>query len=315
MLDSDPFGIDTMSALRELTGAQSSRFNLPRAPKDPPAYSTREFKSFEAACYKSLYPTTSPEQFRDRLASILEKLGFPTFSLMALFPHPRLIIHNLPEALQSAYEQGNFERVDYAISYANDARHPVLRSRIEDYMSAAPVQTREMIRNQDLSILYKGHEFYEFYLIPIVSGGERYLFSITSEDIAPDFLKKLRKHPEAIQLVAEICVSFGQRKFPEHFRAGGERKEIKLQLQPLMDISRIAQEDLTIQQIAHRTERSVHTINQHLAAARKALNSKTTHGAIYRAIQEGLIPCPCRDCSPNGMDKDSGSQTLSDHTG
>ncbi|WP_321389321.1 helix-turn-helix transcriptional regulator [Emcibacter sp.] len=296
MLDSDPFDIDTMSALRELTGDPSPRSKLPRAPKDPPSYSTREFKSFEAACYKSLYPTTSPEQFCDRLASILEKLGFPNFSLTAVSPHPRLLLHSMPDSLQNTYAQGNYDRVDYAISYANSSRHPILRSRIEDYFSAAPLQTREMARNQDLSILYKSHGFYEFYLIPIVTGGERYLFSITSEDIAPDFLKKLRKHPEAIQLVAEISVSFGQRKFPQHFRAIGLNKKAELHVQPLTVISRMAEEDLPIQQIAHAQDRSVHTVNQHLSKARKALNSRTTHGAIYKAIQEGLIPCPCSRC-------------------
>ena len=308
MLNADPFNIDTLSALRELTGDPPAGHSgrLPRAPRNPPAYSTREFKSFEAACYKSLYPTTSPAQFRDRLASILEKLGFSAFSLTTLSPHPRLLLSNLPDGLQSAYERGNYKRVDYAITYANGSRHPMLRSRIEDYMAAAPLQSREMTRNQDLSILYKSHGFYEFYLIPIMAGRERYLFSITSQDIAPDFLAKLRKHPEAIQLVAEISVSFGGRKFPEHFRAMGLNKEIKLTVQPLTILSRMAEDDLNIQRIAQTTERNVHTINQHLAAARKALNTRTTHGAIYRAIKEGFLPCPCKDCTYEEDSQDSG---------
>tara|TARA_B100001939_G_scaffold219936_1_gene189295 strand:- start:4004 stop:4927 length:924 start_codon:yes stop_codon:yes gene_type:complete len=305
MLDSDAFGIDTRSALRELTGDLSSRYGLPRAPKDPPSSSSREFKSFEAACYKSLYPTTSPEQFRDRLSNILEKLGFPTFSLTALNPHPRMLFHNLPDATCSAYEQGNYDQVDYAISYANTAQLPILRSRIEDYMSVAPVQTGEMVRNQDLSILYKSHGFYEFYLIPVVTGRERFLFSLTSQDIAPDFLKKLRKHPEAIQLVAEISVSFGQRKFPKLFRPHEQEGKIKLHGQPLAVIHTMTEKDLTIQQLAHSQDRSVHTINQHLASVRKALKVKTNHGAVYQAIRDGLIPCPCQECNGHREVEDS----------
>ena len=90
-----------------------------------------------------------------------------------------------------------------------------------------------------------------------------------------------------------------------HFGYLKQEGKIKLHGQPLAVIHTMTEKDLTIQQLAHSQDRSVHTINQHLASVRKALKVKTNHGAVYQAIRDGLIPCPCQECNGHREVEDS----------
>jgi len=51
----------------------------------------------------------------------------------------------------------------------------------------------------------------------------------------------------------------------------------------------MAKNDLTLTQAADKLCLSTHTINKHMAMAKKELGARTQATAIYRAIQGGLI--------------------------
>jgi len=284
---------DTLASFRAFAGED----RLPSAPRNPPAFSDRAHKSFEAACYKSLYPARSPQDFANQISDILGKLGFSAYSFMVVTPTSRFLFTTLPDALIQVYVQEKFMSDDYALCYGRSASAPTLRSTIEEHMAAAPVETRDMVRNRELSALFKSHGFYDFYLIPLSSGRNRYLFSVTAEDIGPDFYKKITRYRRSLSLLAEIIVTFGQRKFPGHFAGAAEKEDIVMNSQPQAVLTLLATEDIALPQVADKLDRSIHTINQQIAAARRALGTRTTHTAIYRAIQQGFIPCPCKDCT------------------
>jgi len=284
---------DTLASFRAFAGED----RLPSAPRNPPPPSDRRHKSFEAACYKSLYLARTPQDFADQISDILGNLRFSAYSFIGLTPAPRFLFDTLPDALMRAYGQEKFTGDDYALCYGRSASAPTLRSTIEDYMAAAPVETRDMARNRELSALFKSHGFYDFYLIPLSSGRNRYLFSVTTEDIGPDFYKKITRYRRSLSLLAEIMLTFGQRKFPGHFAGAAAKEDFVMNSQPQTVLTLLAKEDIALPQVAEKLDRSIHTINQQIAAARKALGTRTTHTAIYRAIQQGFIPCPCKDCT------------------
>ena len=58
---------------------------------------------------------------------------------------------------------------------------------------------------------------------------------------------------------------------------------------PMQILGLMGQRDQTLARTAEDLGISVHTANQHIAAARKSLFCKTNAGAVYAAVKEGLI--------------------------
>ena len=51
----------------------------------------------------------------------------------------------------------------------------------------------------------------------------------------------------------------------------------------------LGEDDLSLKEAADALKISIHTANQHVAAARKAFGTTTTWGAVYRAAKARLI--------------------------
>ena len=254
------------------------------------ASSDRSLKSFETNCYKSLYPVRTPLDFASRVSDIIGKIGFSAYSFISLTPSPDILFTNLPEALMQTYKKEKFIRDDYALSYGRSTPCPTLRSSIEDYMNAAPMETREMTRNHALSALLKSHGFYDFYLLPLSSSQNRYLFSITTQETElEDFQKNTETRKQELFLLAKLILQISKLKFVHLLQKPGNTPKCIIHPRPLKLLKTLAGEDMDLSNAADKLCISIHTANHHIAAAKKALGTKTTAGTVYRALKFGLM--------------------------
>lgn len=108
-----------------------------------------------------------------------------------------------------------------------------------------------------------------------------------------------------LNALAELIGEIGVRKFPGAFlgndaparghagAASGTEPtpEIteKTKAKALRLLAALAEDDLTLNQAADRLCISVPTANQHIAAARQVFGVETTAGAVFAAMQQGLI--------------------------
>ncbi len=264
------------------------------APPSPPPPSTvqveRSRKSFEVNSYRSLRGARTQQDFADRIAAILAPMGFDAFSFTYLTAIPAMLFSNLPGDLTTACHEGGFIKDDYATSHGLSSSQPLLRSIIEDYMNAAPIETRDMARNRTLSDLYHAHGFYDFYLIPVISGEDRFLFTVTSrtEDICALY-DALTTHETLLHLLGKIILQTAGDKFQKTIEKAKSPAPIVTATQPRRLLQIIARDDLTLEQTADKLCISISTANKHSAAIRESLRTKTIGGAVYIALRDGII--------------------------
>jgi DNA-binding CsgD family transcriptional regulator len=100
-----------------------------------------------------------------------------------------------------------------------------------------------------------------------------------------------------LRLLAELASDIGERKFPDLIIGDAAPGEIpgstgvgeKASARALQLLAVMAEDDLTLTEAADQLCISIHTANQHVAAARRAFGAATTTGAVYAAMQHGLI--------------------------
>ena len=100
-----------------------------------------------------------------------------------------------------------------------------------------------------------------------------------------------------LRALAEVAGEIGERKVPDMFRcdeeetgtpAKGKMTE-KTRAKALRLLAVVAEDDLSLDEAADKLCISIYTANQHIAAARRVFGVATTTGAIYAAMQQGLI--------------------------
>ena len=104
-------------------------------------------------------------------------------------------------------------------------------------------------------------------------------------------------HSWPLRALAELLGDIGGQKFPDLFAgdeeeagspAKGKMTE-KTRAKALRLLAVVAEDDLSLEEAADKLCISIYTANQHIAAARRVFGAATTHGAIYAAMQQGLI--------------------------
>lgn len=106
----------------------------------------------------------------------------------------------------------------------------------------------------------------------------------------PVVQSKVEKNKPMLHLLAEAVIELGANKFPDFFVVTvDEVEEIDIRPKPLRLLTVLATEDLTLNEAADKLCMSIHTANQHIAAARQAFGVRTTFGAIHKARISGFI--------------------------
>lgn len=180
------------------------------------------------------------------------------------------------------------------IQYAMHDNPPMFYTDMEESYCWPDFVTKDILQNRQIGSLIRSFGYSDFFIIPI---GEcilrsRILLEVaTKDDNISNFRDHVKSCKNALQLLAEAIDYIGRRKFPKIFmyKILSEPNEVRMTPQRLKVLETLAAGDKTLPQAADHLGISIHTINKHIAEARKALGASTIPGAVYKAIKTGLI--------------------------
>lgn len=254
---------------------------------------------FAASAYdydinRQLSTASTLEMFRTQIRTILGKMGFShfTFSHLESAAQVEHQLLNVPSELLEDYRREAFFEADLILEYAKENTSPMYHSRADAFLADLPFETEFFRRNRYLFDMLRSHGFHDYFLMPAnaVNGQGKVLFSVTTHDLDPiEFRALVEAQKPMLILLGRAIDRVATRKFSDAlYRAVPKTKpDIQPQLLELLEV--LAREDLTLTQAAHWLGRSVPTVNQQIAAIRRAFNVNTTIGALFEANRLGLI--------------------------
>lgn len=246
--------------------------------------------------YRNLTASKDIKDFMERISTILKKLGFQDYAF-ARIDKPAEVeapLLTAPQKMLSLYKEEALYEHDIYVQYIMNNSEPIFLSTLESHVNSTPFVTDGTRANQQISKLLKSFGFYDYYFIPCPAhnGAGRVVFSITSKDMDRFiFQKQIQKAKLILHQLAEAVDYVGTLKFPDFFLSKGENRNIVITPKPLELLGVLAREDMTLNEAAEYLGRSIYTVNQQIAVARRSLGADTNHGAVYQAIREGLIEC------------------------
>ena len=257
---------------------------------------TEHFSEYEFGYYAELSAMKNVFDFRRKILSIVQGLGFSDFAFMRIHCgdiDSRLLL-TTPSEMLATYFGENFMKYDMLLPYAEQILNPVYYSQLYSYSDESLFQnetTRAMRAIYDLS---KSYGFYDFYNIPIKArnGEGNVLFSVTIRGASPtDLKRKVDTCHMALTLLCEAVDFVVTHKFADDLI--GEKMsrplDISINPRPLRVLQTLANNDFNIMQVADHLNISAVTANKHLETARKALGVRTNYSAIKKAILNGLF--------------------------
>ena len=234
--------------------------------------------------------------FMNRISAIILQLGFEDYSFARIGSHdgPEIPIRTSPKELISLYNEEELYKADITLEYVSHNNQPVFQSDLFRHIESTPYLTDSVRINQQLRRLSKSFGYYDFYIIPCcaLNGGGKVVLTISSKDMDPNELRRRIDRSKSVFLQIGEAIDFiGTRQFPDFFLGDADCTDIVITPRPLELLTVLAQEDMSLNEAAEFLNRSIYTVNQQIAIARKAFGADTNHGAVYQAIREGLIDC------------------------
>ena len=230
------------------------------------------------------------------IAEIIEDLGFEDYAF-ARVDAPgsvELPIVTSPTEMRNLYMAEKLYDRDLMVDYITHNTRAIFQSELVHHNENTPFITDTVLVNQSITKLLKSYGYFDFYIIPCRAhnGSGQVVLSITARNANPDIFRRLIASKKTILYqIAEAIDFIGTRYFPEFFLANGECRDIVITPRPLELLTVLAQEDMSLNEAAEFLNRSIYTVNQQIAVARKAFGADTNHGAVYQAVREGLIDC------------------------
>ncbi|MBN4055327.1 ArsR family transcriptional regulator [bacterium AH-315-K03] len=242
--------------------------------------------------YSELTKARNLGELNQQITHSLKLLGFSDYMYTQLV---RADIHQpalctISTELIRTYFDCNLFMYDMSVQKALNAPLPFFRSTIHDFVFNAPFTSDMTICMDRIYALNKHYGYYDYYHIPIKSerSNDPVMLTVTQRGTSPIGLKhNVTGHEPALTLLCESIDLVLTRHFPTLCYSG--RKCTSINPKPLRVLEALANNDLTIEQVADKLKISVVTANQHLKTVRNALNTKTNYAAIKRAVVEKLI--------------------------
>jgi hypothetical protein len=252
---------------------------------------------FEIDCHQRLNKARSLEEFSSIILDLVRSLGGTDFSLTRMAsknPAIAMVLGTTPRAMTDHYKHKNVWMHDLMIQYAADPANtkPMYQSTIDDFIEKATFLSETIRSNRETRQFIQGYGYMDYYDIPIsaANGNGNVLMAVTAKklDLA-DFQCFVESKKYLLQIIGRAVDYVGTRKFPESFLDAEESRTIKITPKPLRLLTAIAQQNLTLAEIAKKLHITQSAANQQMAAAKAAFGAKTIGHAIYCALKAGLI--------------------------
>jgi len=242
--------------------------------------------------YRYLNGARSLGELHRRIRHKVGGLGFSDFIFVRLGERGDIYasLASPDPALLETYLNEGLQRHDIVLQYGRENPRPVFYSTLHEYLASAPYTTEAIEKNRSIKQLTERYGYADFYSIPL-PGRDRdsALFTVTAKDVEHVALQRLvNASGPMLNILGRAIDHIGTRKFPEHF-ARCLNKRGALNPRPLLLLTLIATENLTLAEAAARMGISLHTANKQMAAAKQALGATTQASAVYLAMKAGLI--------------------------
>lgn len=250
-------------------------------------------QEFEMGFLHELSKSKDPFDLKKRILKLVRRLGFSDYGFIHIENSSEtggLLLTN-PSAQLKSYYDGGFHEHDLMMSYVNSNTSPIFLSQVYDFVTDAEYDVELFARNREIYRLNQSYGYFDYYTIPMLSCNDngKVLFTITQKNLnSIEFQTKITPFKSTLRLLAEVIDHICATKFHDFF-VGQEIPLTNIRSRPLQVLDTLANKDISIKQVADELNISVYTVNQHLAAARKAFAAKTTIGAIRNAVLAGLI--------------------------
>lgn len=229
---------------------------------------------------------------RKRILKALVALGFSDFAYTRVNAQGdiegNLTSHE--NALLEAYYRGGLYQHDMLLQYGRVNELPIFLSDIHEYLFSAPFTSESIEKNRTIQALAKQFGYLDFYHIPLPRNEQgRALLSISAKYVDRlEFQRRVSSVSARLTALAGAIDEVSIDKYPD-LSMGGKDDRGGINPRPLMLLTLIATENLTIVEAAARMGISLHTANKQMAAAKQALGASTQASAVYLAMKEGLI--------------------------
>lgn len=233
------------------------------------------------------------EHLHQAISRIMRGMQFSDYAFLEVrntkVPPP---LSTFPEELYRDYAENGCHELDFLVRYGEQHDRPIFFSKIYGIAYEAPYDLDLWMINQSIYRLYQSHGFLDVYCLPMgSSSGGRIMLSVAQRGVSSTQL-----HVNAVQYRPDLwalCQHVDHLvtvRFPEQVIKYAHSDEgVSLSKAEHLVLNAMANNDMTIAQLADKLHRSPITLSQQIASARRALGVKTTGAAIKKAIKLGLI--------------------------
>ncbi len=246
--------------------------------------------------YAELRRSIDTKDFKQKILDIVKHLGFSDYIVAPLerdwqYESQQGFLSSYPDEFWVTYQEEELYKHDALISFVKENIHPFFNSQIYDYFCNAPFDNEVTRINRAIRQLHHSFGFFEQHTSPILSNdnNDKYLLTLSQQNMDPTtFQAKANNVIPQIHALGLAIIKVCHLKFPTLFKRPA-KKVVYIAPKPLLVLTTLANEDLTITGVADKLCISPITAHQHIAAARKALKKQTNIGAIKKAMKLGLI--------------------------
>ena len=240
--------------------------------------------------HADLFAARDINDFNHRIHDIVTRLGFSDYSFIQLLRSDiyQSALCSLPKEMMSQYFSDSLFTHDMSLNKAQDASECFYRSTLEDYIAQAPFNSGLTNRMNKIRELNQSYGFYDYYHIPTKNKDFPALLSVTRNGIASiEFKYTTREAESSLQILCEAIHTILIKRFLSHCYSA--KSLVSVKPKPLRVLSTLANNDMTIEQVARKLNISVMNANQQLKAVRVSLGVKTNYAAIRLTVTSGLI--------------------------
>tara|TARA_B110000211_G_C14010855_1_gene523061 strand:+ start:562 stop:1317 length:756 start_codon:yes stop_codon:yes gene_type:complete len=199
------------------------------------------FSEYEFGYYAELSSTKNVIEFKNKILSIVQGLGFSDFAFMRVHCgdiDSRLLL-TTPADLLASYFGDDFMKYDMMLPYAEQKLDPVYCSEVFAYAADSPFQNETTRAMKAIFELNKSYGFHDFYNIPMKArnGEGNVLFSVTVRGHSPTDVKRIVD--ECHMALTLLCEAIDDRL--NHTRVC----ESRMELTPVIQLIEIAKEGVS----------------------------------------------------------------------
>lgn len=254
---------------------------------------TYTITSFELSCQKAFLKCGSLDEYLAVTADILRRMGFTDCSFTRM--NTREMEHRMfttPEALTEHYQHPDISKNDFVLRYCSESTVPRRKSEFDRYIEQANFDIDILRSNRETRQILEGYGYWDYYNLPIpaTNGRGNVMLAATARRMAVnDFGMLVDKYAVALRILARTLDHAGTTRIPREFLGKDEEKEIHIKPRALAVLNLMANEGMSVAEVAAALHLSEARVKQLLRAIRDALDARTNMQAVARAYRFGLI--------------------------